>query len=565
MHDEECQSCADNPFKLPPMTQKAKSQKPRLASSLTVSRQTLETLAYSLLPTFIMTKDQQHSASSSARSVAPPPELHFDDGSRIMTEQPALAATTTSVSPRGSTPIEMYYEIDRLSQEIQMFSTTGDDDYACRVALQFPDELLVDAPDVCWAMERALPNNNYLVFILGDTTFGSCCPDEVSALHLNANVLIHYGHACLSPAASLPVLYSFGRTDVSINVDTILQQVAMDSVENMLLLYQVRYHHAMQPFNEELQERGSLKNVLVGQVPQPCSEPTCCSDAGKEEPTTGTFVVGGLELPSDVDLSTFTLVFIGDDNSSSRQYVNVMLRFMSMHNGPSHYWTYSPMTGELTTTLPPFLQRRLNRRFYLTQKARDAQVYGILVGTLSQQHFTSVVSTLQRIIADAGKSSYTFAVGKINGAKLANFGEIDCFVLVACGEHSLLDNERDLHVPVITPLELDIALGNAEWGFYSLNYSEFLRRKEGETGAVTEEDADAPYYSLISGKYIDSKKEELDLSSLPGKGQIAAYKSEASNHLRNREYQGLEANIGKDEAHKAVPGQTGIASDYGNR
>jgi diphthamide biosynthesis protein 2 len=224
------------------------------------------------------------------------------------------------------------------------------------------------------------------------------------------------------------------------------------------------------------------------------------------------------------------------------------------------------MTGELTTTLPPFLQRRLNRRFYLTQKARDAQVYGILVGTLSQQHFTSVVSTLQRIIADAGKSSYTFAVGKINGAKLANFGEIDCFVLVACGEHSLLDNERDLHVPVITPLELDIALGNAEWGFYSLNYSEFLRRKEGETaGAVTEEDADAPYYSLISGKLIDSKKEELDLSALPGKGQIAAYKSEASNHLRNREYRGLEANIGKDEAHEAVPGQTGIASDYGNR
>ena len=526
-----------------------------------------------------MSEDQKQSDPSSVRSVAPP-QLHFDDGSRLMTEQAPASATATNItiSPRGSTPIDMYYEIDRLSHEIQKFSTTGDG-YKCRVALQFPDELLVDAPDVCWALEQALSNDDnddkYLVFILGDTTFGSCCPDEVSALHLNANVLIHYGHACLSPSASLPVLYSFGMTDVSINVDTILQQVQTNSVENILLLYQVRYHHVMPQLKEELLERGGgLENVLVGQIPQPCSEPdACCPDASEKEPTSlstkssNTFVVGGLELPSDVDLSTYTLVFIGDDNSSSRQYVNVMLRFMTMEHGPSQYWTFSPMTGELTTTLPPFLQRRLHRRFYLTQKARDAQVYGILVGTLSQQHFTSVVSTLQRIIANAGKASYTFAVGKINGAKLANFGEIDCFVLVACGEHSLLDNERDLHVPVITPLELDIALGNVEWGSYSLNYSEFLQRKEGETdgASVAEEDADAPYYSLISGKYVDSKKEELDLAALPGKGQVAAYKSEASNHLRNREYQGLEANIGKDEAHEAVPGQTGIASDYGNR
>jgi diphthamide biosynthesis protein 2 len=535
------------------------------------------------------------SSTSKRAAAAPPPQLHFDDGSRIMTSssEEQQQHPTTSSCPRGSVSIETYYEIDRLAHEIKQLSTTQHDDdddiYSCRVALQFPDELLKDAPHVCWAMEHSL-GKNALVFILGDTTFGPCCPDKVSAMHLDATVLVHYGHACLSNTSGngdLPVLYSFGITNMNVEacVDSILKQVQQEeeTVENLLLLYEVRYEHAMTQLADELKRQGGL-SVVVGQIPRPhqCNEGATSDNETliDSDPTNTTasssdkFVVGGLELPADLDLSSYTLLFVGDDNTKSRQYVNVMLRFLSMSAGPCRYWTYSPSLEMLETSLPPSLQRQLNRRFYLTQKARDASVYGILVGTLSQQHFTSVVSTLQKVIQDAGKSCYTFAVGKINGAKLANFGEIECFVLVACGENSLLDNERDLHVPVITPLELDIALGNVEWGPYSLNYNDFLAQQaeRATTTSTTasdddDDEEDAPYFSLVSGKYVDSKKpsEAVDLSALPGKGQLAAYKSEASNYLKQREYQGLKANIGKDEAHAAVQGQAGIASNYGNR
>jgi diphthamide biosynthesis protein 2 len=122
------------------------------------------------------------------------------------------------------------------------------------------------------------------------------------------------------------------------------------------------------------------------------------------------------------------------------------------------------MEQSLSTSPPPCLKKQLTRRYYLTQRAKDANVFGILVSSLSQKHVISVVDTLRKRIQAADKASYSFAVGKINPAKLANFAEIDCFVLVACGEHSLLSNERDYHAPVITPLELDIALGNMEWG-----------------------------------------------------------------------------------------------------
>lgn len=37
------------------------------------------------------------------------------------------------------------------------------------------------------------------LFVLADTTFGSCCVDEVGASHISADCVIHYGHTCLSP------------------------------------------------------------------------------------------------------------------------------------------------------------------------------------------------------------------------------------------------------------------------------------------------------------------------------------------------------------------------------
>ena len=220
------------------------------------------------------------------------------------------------------------------------------------------------------------------------------------------------------------------------------------------------------------------------------------------------------------------------------------------------------------------LNRQLKRRFFLSQKARDAHVFGILVANLSQQHLVDVVKSLKKIIQNAGKASYGFAVGKINPAKLANFAEIECFVLVACPEHSLLQDEREYHVPIITPLELEIALGHFSWGEkpYSLDCQdvlEYLPKEEtlqsGDEQEEDESDEDAPYFSLVTGTYVQKTSKEkaaLDLEALPGKGQVTAYNSEAANFLKQREYQGLETLAGQTEVKAAVEGQRGIASNY---
>ncbi|CAB9498419.1 histidine synthase subunit 2 [Seminavis robusta] len=604
------------------------------------------------------------------------PQLLFDDGSRAIQQTSASDVETASPpeSGRGSIPISKFYEIDRIAARIveivrQKKCTEqldeNSDHWFARVALQFPDALLCDSPEVCWEMEDALERLlkdekdtkdqplPSLVFCLGDTTFGPCCADEVAAHHLKADVLTHYGHACLShPALSLPVIYGFGVTEnwnTESAVEAILKQAKQEAARRILLLYQVRYQHAMEDLQTQLSERGDIF-LVSGQVPQqplydgldhatgPALEQSneCCQGTKKNCETkdvatekagaettatdnaesdkaagvnqqssplpTNTLLLGGLEVPKDLDFSSFTVVFVGDDaqgkaQEGQRQYMNTILWYLSSKSQPAGLWTYSPTKQTIQTDMPPGIQRQLNRRFYLIQKARDASIFGILIGTLSQRYFRSVVATLRKVIEVAGRSSYTFAMGKVNPAKVANFAEIECFVMVACAETSWLDEgeQREMHVPIITPLELHMALGEGgpetQWGEcdYSLNYNDFLLKypnylnnsesSKNDNGLQDANDddqldqaesteEDAPYFSLITGKYESNRKktvaDDVDLTALPGKGQLTTYKSEAAEFLKQREYRGLETQAGETEVRAAVPGQQGIASRYNN-
>ena len=51
---------------------------------------------------------------------------------------------------------------------------------------------------------------------------------------------------------------------------------------------------------------------------------------------------------------------------------------------------------------------------------------------------------MRKLIASHHKKSYTVAVGKLNPAKLANFMEVECFVLIACPENTLIDSKVSL-------------------------------------------------------------------------------------------------------------------------
>lgn len=523
---------------------------------------------------------------------APPPQLLFDDGSRAMQES---HIQPDNEQLRRAMPLE-FYEVERLAGEISILHGKAEDTWSHRVALQFPDELLNDAPAVCSEFERLLPDA--LIFCLGDTTYASCCPDQVAAAHLDATCLVHYGHACLSPSSSVPVLYSFGHYEIdrATCVERIATQAQETGVSKVLLLYEISFSHAIEKIEKGLTDKGLT--LEIGRVPKGgdgvelrgecCGESNdnqavhCCQsnrssviERHREEDmhsvtshSESKFAVGGLVFPREQNWSDHALVFIGDD--TTRQYLNIILHFLSMEQSPPQFWTFNPLSSQLSSDISPRFQRILNRRFYLVQKARQANVFGILVANLSDGRIRNIVKSLRKLVEDNNLSSYTLVVGKINPAKLANFAEIDCFVLVACPEHSLLEDDRDFHTPVITPMELSMALGDATWGEcrYSLNVHDYLQTAQADKKGtdMNDDDTDAPYFSLVTGRYEagPTNAEENDLLKAPGQGQLMEYKSAASDFLRSREYRGLQVEDGADAA-PAIPGQQGIASNYGDR
>eukprot|EP01132_Coremiostelium_polycephalum_P007458 gene7458-9164_t len=80
-----------------------------------------------------------------------------------------------------------------------------------KVALQIPDHLLWASSQITTTIQQEIQQDDFKVFILGDTSYGSCCVDEVTSSHLRADFIIHYGHSCLSPSSKIPVQYVFGK------------------------------------------------------------------------------------------------------------------------------------------------------------------------------------------------------------------------------------------------------------------------------------------------------------------------------------------------------------------
>ena len=91
-----------------------------------------------------------------------------------------------------------------------------------RVALQFPDSLLHDSHNVISQLQvrpltmmqivdklkllQDLVGESVKLYILGDTTFGECCVDEIAAEHCSSDGVIHFGHTCLTPTARWTLL-----------------------------------------------------------------------------------------------------------------------------------------------------------------------------------------------------------------------------------------------------------------------------------------------------------------------------------------------------------------------
>ncbi|KAI9439278.1 diphthamide biosynthesis protein [Lactarius indigo] len=436
-----------------------------------------------------------------------------------------------------------YYELEWTANEIVS------NNYK-RVALQFPDELLRDSVSIYHSLKRAVGANSEF-YVLADTSYGSCCVDEVAAQHVDADAVVHYGHACMSKTYRLPVIYVFGKKPVDVKDAAKLLLESWTSFAKVAVLkHDVAYTHQAERLVSALRDVFSSHKITVSYNPIP----------RKLGPSTtaSTTPTATIEHDNHDSEDTTPILYVG---SPSLALTNLL-----MTHPATPVYGYDPTTRQASLQSVQ-TNKLLMRRYAIVQKARDADVFGILVGTLG--------------VVDAHKKAYTISVGKLNPAKLANFSEIECFVLVACPENSVID-AKDFFRPIVTPFELQLALQpSPTWtGEYMLDFDRVLAREPSKRSSDDEDedgDPDRPVFSLITGKYRHAKRygeddptpaQETTSSALilrDQDGTVTTLRdSAAGEFLQSRTFRGLETRAGLDPPSILEQGRSGIARGYGD-
>ena len=120
-----------------------------------------------------------------------------------------------------------------------------------------------------------------------------------------------------------------------------------------------------------------------------------------------------------------------------------------------------PYTGGAEEMSFERIERILRQRFGLIMSCDEAESFGILIGEKPGQMRRNLALRMKRKIEKHGKKGYLLALEHI-GPELIDFYPVDAFVNTACPRIAI-DDAVKYAKPLITPFELEVALGEKQW------------------------------------------------------------------------------------------------------
>ena len=148
--------------------------------------------------------------------------------------------------------------------------------------------------------------------------------------------------------------------------------------------------------------------------------------------------------------------------------------FLFIGSGNFHAIGVAQTTGKPVIIADPYLceirdveelKDRLKRqRFGAVTSAESAGSFGIILGTKPGQMRMELANDLKKLIEEHEKSAYILVMNHINPINLKSF-KIDAYVSCACPRIAI-DDFMMYDSPLLTPIELRIALGDMQWEDY---------------------------------------------------------------------------------------------------
>ncbi|TRY70810.1 hypothetical protein TCAL_01232, partial [Tigriopus californicus] len=307
---------------------------------------------------------------------------------------------------------------------------------AKRVALQMPEGLTLFATAIADILEKYTGAQSV---IMADVTYGACCVDDYSAVALGCELMVHYGHSCLVPVdrtSGIKMLYVF--VDIKIDPLHFLETInfnfgELDPKPKLGLVSTVQFVATLHSVAKELKETYGFQVTIPQAKPLSAGEVLGCTSPQIK----------------DVDY----LVYLGDGRFH--------LESAMIANPKLKTYMYDPYSKKFSQEFYDHKLMKQNRKSMI-DKAQEANVWGIILGTLGRQGNPKILDHLEQKIKESGRKVVTLLLSEIFPQKLALMTDVDAWIQIACPRLSI-DWGMSFGKPLLTPYEASVALESVKW------------------------------------------------------------------------------------------------------
>ncbi|MDV0446894.1 hypothetical protein MsAg5_07570 [Methanosarcinaceae archaeon Ag5] len=329
---------------------------------------------------------------------------------------------------KASYDFEVTQILDKIEQIQTQKNQTGDFS-PILVGLQFPEGLKKHAVELSFLIENITGAS---VLISADPCFGAC--DLDAALISKTDVMFHFGHAQLEHTdLEKKVCFIETRSKVDVN-PAILSALALLPEKKIGLVTTVQHVHQLENVKSILEDAGKTVVIARGdsRTPYPGQVLGCNFSAAR---------------PSKGDCDVY--LFIG--------------------SGRFHPIGVALSSKKRVVCADPFFSEafELDFRKFLMQRSAvignsmDAETFGIIVSTKNGQCREKLAQRLKEKANAHGKQAVILRMDLVTPDQMLNF-PVGAFVNTACPRLAIDDSGR-YPVPVLTPQEFEIVLGERDW------------------------------------------------------------------------------------------------------
>ncbi len=300
------------------------------------------------------------------------------------------------------------------------------------VGLQFPEGFKRQAFKIAEELEDDTGSN---IIISGNPCFGAC--DIDTTLAGKVDIMFHFGHSKMGKFEN--VVFIEARSDVDV-LQCVKIALPLFKTKNIGLITTVQHIHKLEEAAKFLDENGKkgIKGKGDLRISYPGQVLGCNFTAARLECEEYLYIGSGIFHPLGVAIATGKRVVAADP------YMNKAIEV--------------------------FTEKFMRKRSGYIAESMDAKVFGIIVSSKSGQNRMNLARKLSGIARMHGKKVQIIMIDLVTPEQLLAF-KVDAYVNTACPRITIDDAER-FHVPVLTPGEFEIVLGERKWD--SLEMDEIL-------------------------------------------------------------------------------------------